>query len=74
MDCKVNTLYIGEYYMLKDEVWKQVHNSQEGMLCIGCLEIRLKRQLNSQDFLDCILNKHYLTGPKSMRLTQRLKA
>ncbi len=74
MDCKINTLHIGEYYMLKDRVCNQIHNNQEGMLCIGCAEARLKRRLNSKDFNDCFLNRHNPCGTKSMRLTQRLKA
>jgi hypothetical protein len=38
-----------EYYFVTDEIWKQA-GAGKGMLCIGCLEERLGRQLRFNDF------------------------
>lgn len=70
LDCKIDTGKIGEYYFLKTEVWLSVVSSINGMLCIGCLEQRLKRTLTREDFTDCYLNLS--TGNKSVRLLKRL--
>ena len=73
-DCGVHTSRIGEYYMVKDGVWADAGGSPEfgwGMLCIGCLEKRLGRQLVSTDFLDIYLNSLDF-GIKSERLLNRL--
>lgn len=72
MDCGVDTGKINEYYMLVDEVWYSVHDSGEGMLCIGCIEKRLGRELTPADFHECLLNTMSFPAPKSNRLMQRL--
>ena len=56
LDCGVNTDEIGEYYMLTNEVWKEVVPDLTGMLCINCVELRLGRQLWPEDFMDAPLN------------------
>ena len=72
VDCGVHTADIGEYYMVNDDVWT-VHGVNTGMLCIGCLEHRMNRQLTSNDFSNCALNivnnNHY---DQSQRLVDRL--
>lgn len=70
LDCKENTFYIDEYYMLTLELWKQIHPADNGMLCIGCVEARLGRPLVPADFSGCPLNKE--THNKSDRLLNRL--
>src|ERR1700732_1403224 len=42
-----------------------------GMLCIGCLEARVRRQLRPDDFCDCPLNNSF-DANKSQRLLARL--
>lgn len=62
VDCNEDTSSrtgIREYYMVSDSVWQQearmpVHG---GMLCIGCLETRIKRQLTPADFIDAPINQ-----------------
>ena len=73
LDCEVNTLYIGEYYMVSDYVWKTLAslNADDGMLCIGCLENRIGRTLTNEDFTDCIVN-FATTDGHSERLQLRL--
>jgi hypothetical protein len=71
MDCDQSTDEMNEYYMVHDHVWRSVVKEKAGMLCIGCLEHRLKRQLHSQDFKDVIL--HSLPA-RSPRLQERLSA
>ncbi len=75
-DCGVNTHHIGEYYMVTDEVWAAAGGraNVEGvlaheMLCIGCIEHRLKRRLTFCDFMQVEAN---VFSPKSPRLDSRL--
>lgn len=69
--CGVNTEL--EYYMVHDSMWDQ-HGVGHGLLCIGCLEARLERQLTANDFTDCILNTVDMGWAKSERLVSRLQA
>lgn len=74
IDCGINTLTeTGEYYMVRDDVWlAAAEDKNMGMLCIGCLEDRLGRQLNGLDFIDAPINKGVF--PQSNRLQLRLAA
>lgn len=72
IDCRVNTGSLGEYYMVHDAVWNSAVPEPEGMLCIGCLEERLKRQLTKDDFIDCELNGMNDSFFRSERFLQRL--
>lgn len=72
MDCESNTLHDNEYYMVTDEIWKTACPEEKGMLCIGCLENRLGRQLTASDFTDAPIN-HGVFG-FSERLAARLAA
>jgi hypothetical protein len=56
VDCQINTLEIQEYYMIDKSIWNMA-GLKKGMLCIGCLEHRLKRKLSSTDFIDEAVNK-----------------
>lgn len=61
---------LNEYYMVHNELWNKAGMSTEygtGMLCIGCLEGRLGRNLNPRDFTSYPINK----VPGSDRLMQR---
>jgi hypothetical protein len=80
-DCGIGTLTLGEYYMVKDDVWEQAwagrrkawHGKVPGqeILCIGCLEQRIGRTLTSSDFTDAPVND--LTDPDiSDRFRDRL--
>jgi len=68
-DCGIHTGEAHEYYMVNNDLWKQ-HGTEQGMLCIGCLENRMQRQLTADDFTDCALNNG-IYG-QSPRLQQRL--
>ena len=70
--CGVNTLHINEYYMVTDEVWEAAWPGKRGMLCIGCLENRLGRELTAKDFTDAPINRGYFKY--SERLAARLAA
>jgi len=53
VDCTVDTAIRGldEYYMVHNTVWSAAGMAPRGgMLCIGCLETRLDRQLTAGDF------------------------
>jgi hypothetical protein len=57
--------------MVTDQVWKEANPKDKGMLCIGCLELRLNRLLTKDDFTGCPLNQiNLITG--STRLRDRL--
>lgn len=72
LDCGVDTGKIGEFYFLKSVLWGEIVKSRRGMLCIGCAEARLRRQLTPADFTDCMINEP-TWGQKSLRLISRLK-
>lgn len=73
LDCGIDTGAIYEHYMLVDSIWYQIHDSKYGMLCIGCAEQRLGRQLTRSDFNQSYLNNPS-TAPKSVRLIERMNA
>jgi hypothetical protein len=53
--CGVDTVAIGEYYMVTDDIW-DTYGPPHGCSCIRCLEDRLGRQLRPSDFKDVPLN------------------
>jgi hypothetical protein len=59
--------------MVRNSIWYSVTFGREceGMLCIGCLEARLGRELEATDFTDCPLNDEKRTRG-SARLRNRL--
>jgi hypothetical protein len=51
VDCGKDTNKSGEYYMVRDEVWAASKIAPHGgMLCLRCLERRIGREVNGQDF------------------------
>jgi hypothetical protein len=65
--------------MVHWNVWRQAKKKpgeRLHYLCIGCLELRLGRQLTGADFTDCPLNKMQAKGddPDGARLRARLLA
>lgn len=71
MACTANTLHLDEYYMLTDDVWREANPNGKGMLCIGCVENRLGRELTASDFTDAPINRGFF--PSSERLAARLR-
>lgn len=84
-DCCVETMPgtkhdAHEYYMLKDTVWADAIRAQPKlrdrggvMLCIGCVEKRLGRQLIVDDFSEAPLNYMNAFSPlSSVRLLSRM--
>jgi len=71
LDCNINTVTSGEYYMVHNHVWSQTGiGPYDGMLCIICLEKRIGRKLTSQDFTDYPVNAN--TKKKSQLLLLRM--
>lgn len=70
--CDKNTIEMGEYYMVRDDVWFKATENWEGMLCIECLEDMLGRKLKPRDFTHCPLNDRWETCKRSDRLLDRL--
>jgi hypothetical protein len=58
--------------MVNQELWDIVTNPEDYMLCVGCVEDRLGRELNSGDFTSCRLNEDLDLFPHSERLLERL--
>jgi|SRR5579872_4097082 len=50
MDCGIDTMAQGEYYGLKDPVWRACNPLLIGYLCLACAEDRLGRDLHAGDF------------------------
>lgn len=85
VDCGICTHTINEYYMVRSYLWKTAMQANpkiserkrkreldlSTMLCLGCLEKRLKRELTPDDFTDCPLNKSD-SRPRSIRYQKRL--
>lgn len=69
VDCEVDTDALGEYYMVTNIIW-QLFGAGDMMLCISCLEGRMGRKLNKQDFAKVPVN--YL-GYRSQRMINRLE-
>ena len=73
--CGVNTMHIDEYYMIHDDLWHdvtdEVGTNGKGMVCIGCVEDQLGRNLTAADFKNVPLN--YITPWQSARLQDRLQ-
>lgn len=67
LDCRIDTGKIHEHYMLVDSTWFSIHASNQGMLCIGCVEKRLGRALVSSDF-----NNSHVNNPKLYPMSARL--
>lgn len=74
--CGVDCCEINEYYMVHNDLWEQ-YGVVHGMLCVSCLEQRMRRELTAADFMpgagDNILP---INGPDqhhSARLTERLR-
>ena len=72
VDCKADCEH--EYYMVHNEVWKASGlGPSDGMLCIGCLEVRLGRRLVPGDFPAVALNlPDVWPVPRSDRFLDRL--
>lgn len=68
VDCLVDTDKINEYYMVTHNIWRK-YGAGTKMLCIGCLEIRMSRKLDSYDFLNVPVN--YI-GNRSARMRNRI--
>jgi hypothetical protein len=71
LDCPMDTGKEHEYYYVNSELWAKTGiGSQDGMLCIGCLENRIGRKLLPEDFTDAYVNNIKFT-PMSQRLYER---
>jgi hypothetical protein len=83
-DCGINTLPLAqpdraEYYMVQHAIWDEF-GPDKGYMCIGCLETRMGRKLNSADFLDVPVNdlaisdtERYAWSWRTPRLINRLE-
>src|SRR5262245_59046254 len=58
IDCGKDTDSSQEYYMLHDDLWRQLvrRPHRKGMLCLDCAERRLGRDLNAADFKNVPVN------------------
>lgn len=54
--CGIDTFDTSEMYMVTDEIWRRYGPPTNGLLCIGCIEDRMGRQLQPDDFKDVPLN------------------
>jgi hypothetical protein len=86
-ECGVDTIALGEYYMVKPNVWERAgllptnqrtaparRTSGTEILCVGCLERRLGRTLVASDFTAAPVNNPARRVAISDRLRDRLTA
>jgi hypothetical protein len=65
-DCGIDTIEVGEYYMVKPAIWAYACYPETGkwpngfMLCFGCLEDRIGRPLKRSDFTSAPINIHII--------------
>lgn len=69
LDCARDTSKMKEHFYVSLSVWKLAHDSERGMLCIGCLEARIGRMLTPLDFTDAHIN-----DPKRNEMSDRLRS
>lgn len=67
--CGMDVCTAGELYMVHDHVWAAAGTCQCAVLCVGCLEARLGRQLTAGDFSDWPVN-----DPAQCHHSDRLRA
>lgn len=72
MDCNEDTYDLNEYYVVTDRLWSDAVPEKNGQLCIGCLEQRIGRKLNSRDFPINIPLNWCFTDDGSGRLKDRM--
>lgn len=74
LDCGRCTLEMGEYFMVLDEVWEEAAGKRDGrgMLCLGCLELRIGRTLAPADFSEARCNWEPPIDARSGRMMDRL--
>jgi hypothetical protein len=71
MDCGVDTLARGEYYALKDSVWRTINLLVIGYMFLACAEDRLGQGLCRGDFSSAPINK--TSALKCPALAERLQ-
>jgi len=71
MDCGVDTMARGEYYALKNSVWRALNPLVIGYLCLECAEDRLGRGLHRGDFSSAAINR--TSARRCAALAQRLQ-
>ncbi|GGV36367.1 hypothetical protein GCM10010245_57950 [Streptomyces spectabilis] len=74
-DCGLPTAPVDgpdEWYTVLDGVWECAGAAEDSILCVGCLEVRLKRPLVHTDFISAALNDPNY-GHHSARLLSRLR-
>lgn len=73
MDCGINTSWLNEFYMVNDELWESLttEKQHDGMLCVGCIERRLGRELGREDFHSYWRS---ILVPPQYKLSARLRA
>jgi hypothetical protein len=61
LDCDVDTVAIGHFYMLRRHAWLEANPDDAGMLCFRCVQARLGRRLTAHDFMDLPINRKHLS-------------
>lgn len=71
MDCGLNTSKLREHFMLEQDTWDSIIklSERDGMLCVGCVEIRLGGMLQPQDFDPAW--RHLSPQPSALLLSRR---
>lgn len=70
LDCRTEVTVItpDEYYMAHDILWLSANPDDDGRLSVACLENRIGRKLNPEDFIDAPINRRFAA------MSERLKS
>ena len=68
MDCGIDTLESGDWYMLLDEVWLEANPADVGLLCLDCVGKRLGRPLTPADFAPVPINRYLNIRERTSRM------
>jgi hypothetical protein len=54
-DCKVR-MFPRNWFMVHNHLWEK-YGVGKKMVCMDCFQLRMGRELNGNDLMDCFLNK-----------------
>ena len=63
-DCKVR-MFPRNWFMVHNHLWEK-YGVGKKMVCMDCFQLRMGRELNGEDLMDCFVNKE--VNPKTIEL------
>jgi hypothetical protein len=73
MRCKICNEPYPTSYMVKNHIWRESEFEATDIVCLKCLEHRLKRKLVEKDFIRAKINELLFLGIKMERKAWKIK-